>query len=168
MVSLKRRVRWIVYASKIKMREKILQKWAGKSLIAENVWEWCPKQHIKTSCFPHPELFFMGVLILWMNLMIEWGFLHHATVCVIFTFFFGKPAIIPTIFSVEIKSKWKINLVSKNDPSNPTFHLLLTARKNWQNYGIGVVFTFFFFFLFCLEKRPYFRQSFWGPKVNGK
>ncbi len=23
----------------------------------------------------------------------------------------------------------------KNDPQNMIFHLLLTARKNWQNYG---------------------------------
>ncbi len=30
-------------------------KWAGKSLSAENVWEWCPKQHIKTPA-PHLEL----------------------------------------------------------------------------------------------------------------
>ncbi len=42
--------------------EKKLQnaKWAGKSLSAENVWEWCPKQHIKTSAPLHGA--FMEVL----------------------------------------------------------------------------------------------------------
>ncbi len=42
------------------MRKKIA-KWAGKSLSAENVQEWCPEQHIKTP-LASPGSFLMGVL----------------------------------------------------------------------------------------------------------
>ncbi len=48
---------------------------------------------------PPPGAFFYRGFNTLNNLKMEWGFAHHATIGVIFTFFFGKTAIILSIFS---------------------------------------------------------------------
>ncbi len=109
---------------KSKWGEKILQKWAGKSLSAENVWEWYPKQHIKAPT-PHTgSIFFVGVLTLWMNLKISFLWISRS-ICI-----FGK--------KVSSKSCSALNFLSLKPRRRvvPKYSILNEGRTGLTNNSV--------------------------------